>query len=219
MISYTSAGYFLELAGADSRHALCGPQHINGAVSPNSGLPLLLVASLDTADARLGISNLKLDTLHLLYSWTCGISADVFSYRESSKGLEIIRYTKGPTQANFPYENYPPFFPRVGVDLKALTSDEQAIIERVNRGDIEAFGLAREFGQAAPRSQVGGEPRLMQWPLHACHCPVCGDAMPLLASIGNHTGSALGFTDNDFVQTLFLLCAVCSVVTAYNLTD
>jgi hypothetical protein len=43
--------------------------------------------------------------------------------------------------------------------------------------------------------------------------------MPLLASIGNHTGSALGFTDNDFVQTLFFLCAVCSVVTAYNLTD
>ena len=96
MTSYTSAGYFLESARADSRHALCGPQHINGAVSPNSGLPLLLVASLDTADPLLGIENLKLDTLHLLYSWTCGISAGVFSYRESSKGLEIITYTKGP---------------------------------------------------------------------------------------------------------------------------
>ena len=219
MISYTSAGYFLELAGADSRHALCGPQHINGAVSPNSGLPLLLVASLDTADARLGISNLKLDTLHLLYSWTCGISADVFSYRESSKGLEIIRYTKGPTQASFPYENYPPFFPRVGVDLKALTSDEQAIIERANRRESGALALARQFRLAVPRSQVGGEPRLMQWPLRACHCPICGDAMPLLASIGNQTGSALGFTDNDFVQTVFFLCDTCTVVTAYNMCD
>lgn len=219
MISYTSAGYFLESARVNSRHALCGPQHINGAVSPNSGLPLLLIASLDTADPLLGISSLKLDTLHLLYSWTCGISAGVFTYRESSKGLEIITYVKGPAQTDFPYESYPPFFPRVGADLKALTPDEQAIIERANRRESGALALARQFRLAVPRSQVGGEPRLMQWPLRACHCPICGDAMPLLASIGNHTGSALGFTDNDFVQTLFLLCAVCSVVTAYNLTD
>ena len=219
MISYTSTGYFLESARAESRHALCGPQHINGAVSPNSGLPLLLIASLDTADPLLGISNLKLDTLHLLYSWTCGISAGVFSYRESSKGLEIIKYTKGPTETDFPYENYPLFFPRVGVGLKVLTPDEQAIIERVNRRDIEAFGLAREFGLSVPRSQVGGEPRLLQWPLRPCHCPVCGSKMPLLASVGNQTGGALGFTGNDFVQTVFFLCDPCIVVTAYNMCD
>ena len=219
MTSYTSAGYFLESARADSRHALCGPQHINGAVSPNSGLPLLLVASLDTADPLLGIENLKLDTLHLLYSWTCGISAGVFSYRESSKGLEIITYTKGPVQTDFPYDNFPPFFPRVGVDLKALSPDEQAIIERVNRRESGALALARQFHLTVPRSQVGGEPRLMQWPLRTCVCPVCGTSMPLLASIGNDTGSALRFTDNDFVQTVFFLCDTCTVVTAYNMCD
>jgi len=43
--------------------------------------------------------------------------------------------------------------------------------------------------------------------------------MPLLASVGNQTGSALGFTDNDFVQTVFFLCDTCTVVTAYNICD
>ena len=43
--------------------------------------------------------------------------------------------------------------------------------------------------------------------------------MPLLASVGNQTGSMLGFTDNDLVQTVFFLCDTCTVVTAYNMCD
>jgi len=133
MISHTPQGYFVESATTDSPHALCGPQRINGAISPNTGLPLLLLVSLDPADPRLGISHLKLATLHLLYSWTCGISDGVFSYRESSEAVEIIAYTKGPLHTDFPYENYPLFFPRVPVELKALTSEEQIVVERLNR--------------------------------------------------------------------------------------
>lgn len=220
MISRTLEGYFLESATADSLHALCGPHRINGATSPNTGQPLLLLLSLDPTDPRLGIPRLKLNALHLLYSWTCGISEGVFSYRESNEGVEIITYTKGPLQADFPYPNYPPFFPRVPVDLKILTPEEQVLIERLNRREVGPAQLGRQFTQlSVPRSQLGGEPRLLQWPLRPCHCPVCGSKMPLLASVGNQTGGALGFTGNDFVQTVFFLCDPCIVVTAYNMCD
>ena len=220
LIGYSSTAYFLKPAKTGSPHALCGSQHINGAVSPNSGLPLLLVASLDPADPRLGISRSKVDTLHLLYSWTCGISHGDFTYRESSQGVEILAYAKGPAHSDFPYANYPVFFPRVEIELEALTAEEQMVIKKLNRQEEDPISLEDQFPQlAVPRAQVGGEPRLMQWPLEACVCPVCGGSMPLLASIGNDNRSALGFTDNEFVQMVFFLCDTCTVVTAYNVTD
>jgi hypothetical protein len=220
VISRSSTGYFLEPTKHRSPHALCGPKHIDGAVSPNSGLPLLLVASLDPADTRLGISRSKTDTIALLYSWTCGISDGDFTYRQSAQGVEILAYNKGPAHGDFPYSNYPVFFPRVAVELQALTSEEQTAIRQINRREVGSVSIARRFPRlAVPRAQVGGEPRLMQWPVSTCVCPVCGGSMPLLASIGNGTGSALGFTDNDFVQMVFFLCDTCTVVTACNMCD
>ena len=216
-IPHSSAGYFLEPTKRRSPHALCGPQHIDGAISPNSGLPLLLVASLDPADTRLGISRSRTDTLHLLYSWTCGISDGDFTYRQSAQGVEILAYNKGPAHHDFPYANYPVFFPRVAVELQALTSEEQATIRQINKRGVLLEDRSPRL--AVPRAQVGGEPRLMQFPLSTCVCPVCGGSMPLFASVGNGTGSALGFTDNDFVQMVFFLCDTCTVVTAYDMCD
>lgn len=218
--SYSSIGYFLKPGVARSAHSLCGTQQLAGASSPNSGLPLLLVASLDATDPRLGISNSTVNKLHLLYSWTCGISDGDFTYRESSEGVEILAYARGPAHDDFPYENYPAFFPRIAVELEALTAEEQDIIKQMNRRVDSEVPLHGEFPQLfAPRSQLGGEPRLMQWPPTPSTCPACGASMPLLASIGNENGSAIGFTDNQFVQTLFFLCDTCTVVTAYNMCD
>jgi hypothetical protein len=168
----------------------------------------------------LGIPHSKVGILHLLYSWTCGISEGDFTYRESNQGVEILRYTKGPTQSDFPYEHYPAFFPPVDLDFQMLTPEEQTVIKQVNRRESGSLSRARQFPRLnVPHGQVGGEPRLMQWPLHSCLCTVCGGSMPLLASIGDENGSARGFTGNDFVQTIFFLCNECTVITAYNLTD
>ena len=217
---YSSIGYFLKPGVGGFAHSLCGAQQIVGAISPNSGLPLLLVASLDAADPRLGISSSKAKTLHLLYSWTCGISDGDFTYRQTNEGVEILAYSRGPAHSDFPYENYPKFFPQITVELEALTAEEQAIIKQMNRGIDGERRLSRVAPQlVAPRSQVGGEPRLLQWPLPPYTCPACGGPMPLLASIGNENGSAIGFTDNEFVQTLFFLCNACTVFTAYNMCD
>jgi hypothetical protein len=220
MVAYSSMGFFLVPGESVYAHALCGTQHLSGAISPNSGLPLLLVASLDLADPRLEVSNSKIRILHLLYSWTCGICEGDFTYRESDQGVEILSYSKGPTESDFPYEHYPVSFPRVELQLQLLTSEEQAVIKQVNRREGGSMSRARQLLRVKiPHAQVGGEPRLMQWPLAPRLCEICGGSMPLLASIGNQNGSARGFTDNDFVQTIFLLCNTCTVVTAYNLTD
>ena len=150
----TPTGHFMMPSDVSSPHSLCGPQSINGAVSPNSGLPLLLVASLDTTDPRLGISRLNVDTLHLLYSWTCGISDGDLTYRESVEGVEILAYTKGPLQSDFPYENYPRSFPRVDLHLEPITPEEQLTINRINRREMGSVSLARQFPRlAVPRAR------------------------------------------------------------------
>ena len=103
--------------------------------------------------------------------------------------------------------------------LRIATAEEQMIIKKLNRQD-DPISLEDQFPQlSVPRAQVGGEPRLMQWPPSTCVCPVCGGPMPLFASIGNENGSTLGFTDNAFVQMVFFLCDACTVVTAYNVAD
>ncbi len=172
MISYTLEGYFLESATADSPHALCGSQRINGATSPNTGQPLLLLLSLDPTDPRLGIPHLKLNALHLLYSWTCGISGGVFSYRESSEGVEIIAYTKGPLQADFPYANYPPFFSTSPGRTEDTHTRRTGAHRTAQQTEVGPAQLGRQFPQlSVPRSQLGGEPRLLQWPLRPWPLP------------------------------------------------
>lgn len=209
-------------AGSPSRHTLCGPPSHRGAISPNTNRPLLPVACLDPSDPRLEITECSSGTIPLLYSWTCAVSEGELTYRFSKDDIEVLSAVRraGSLGQDFPYENYPMFFPSVELELHALNEGEQALIQRMNRRTEDTFDLENQFPHlAAPRSQVGGQPRLMQWPLASCSCPSCGAQMPLLAAIGNENASPRGFTDNAFVQMLFFLCAPCSIVTGYNICD
>ena len=222
LLSHSPVGYFITASKSDasSAHSLCGDQSIRGAISPNSGLPLLLVASLDLTDPRLGITDPRLKTLHLLYSWTCPISDGEFTYRETDSGIQVLKYTAGPPHKDFPYDKYPPSFPRITAQLQQVDQHEQSIIRALNRRENDPILLEEQFPQlATPRSQVGGEPRLMQWPLPQRTCPECGEAMPLLAAIGDENGTSRGFSGNPFVQLLYFFCVPCGAVTTYNITD
>jgi hypothetical protein len=168
----------------------------------------------------LGIHDCSLDTVHLMYSWTCAISDGDFVYQESAAGIDILQYTQGPSHLEFPYVNYPGFFPRRAVVLEPLSVDDQTLIQKVNRREGDPIELEAKYPRlAAPASQVGGEPRLMQWPVPVFDCPKCGAGMPLLAVAGHDNGSPLGMTGNQFVQVLFYFCSACAVVAAVNITD
>jgi hypothetical protein len=123
-------------------------------------------------------------------------------------------------QPDFPYEQYPAFFPQYGVTLQPLTADQQSVIEKLNRRADDPIALASEFpALEAPRAQVGGEPRLLQWPLAQPFCPVCRGGTRLLATFGNANETPRGFTDNAYVELLFHLCEACTVVVTENMTD
>lgn len=222
LLSHSPVGYFITASESDtsSAHSLCGAQSIRGAISPNSGLPLLLVASLDLTDPRPGITDHRLKTLHLLYSWTCPISDGEFTYRETDSDVQVLKYTAGPPHEDFPYDKYPASFPRITAQLQQVDRHEQFIIRALNRRENDSILREEQFPHlATPRSQVGGEPRLMQWPLPQRTCPECGEAMPLLAAIGDVNGTSRGFTGNPFVQLIYFFCVPCGAVTTYNITD
>jgi hypothetical protein len=218
--SFSAVGYFLNPTVMPSRHSLCGIQSIDGAISPNTGLPLLLIATLDLTDERLGVPTMEVGSISLLYSWVCGISGGELTYRQSSRGVDLLKFEKGPLQGDFPYEGYPSMFPRVELELTALTVEDQSTIQKINRRQDDPVALEHQFPQLAlPRAQVGGEPRLMQWPSPEFHCPICSGPMPFLAAIGDYNGDPRGFTGNAFVQMISFLCSACTVVTVCNLTD
>jgi hypothetical protein len=199
---------------------MCGENRIPGAVSPNSETPLLLVATLDLGDPRLNVPPGKVERLHLFYPWTCAGNEGVFSYRETGSEVELLSFTSGEAYTDFPYPNYPPFFPEVGLALEPISAAEQDAIHKLNRGDGGYFAITASFPRlAVPPSQVGGEPLLLQNPLPERRCPSCQNLMPLLACIGDRNGSEHGFVDNDFVQMLFYFCAPCTVVISENQTD
>jgi len=106
------------------------------------------------------------------------------------------------------------------VVLEPLAADDQTIIQKINRREGDPIELEAKYPRlATPASQVGGEPRLMQWPVPVFDCPKCGAGMPILAAVGDDNGSPLGMTGNQFVQVLFYFCRACAVVAAVNITD
>jgi hypothetical protein len=159
----------------------------------------------------------QVEQLHLFYAW---ISTGSFAYRETPSGIEVLDMLEREPQADFPYEQYPAFFPQYGVTPQSLTADQQLIIKKLNRREGDPISLAAEFpALEVPRAQVGGEPRLLQWPLAQPSCPVCTRATKLLATFGNANQTRRGFTDNAYVELLFHLCEACTVIVTENMTD
>jgi hypothetical protein len=156
----------------------------------------------------------------LFFAWTCEISRDVFTYRiQSEDRIEILHYRQGPAYADFPYANYPAYFPARLFELRKITSEEQKTIAAVNRRRLKRSTIHDDRPDLVrPLHQFCGEPYLVNSPREVT-CPVCHGEMPVYASASDETMSERGFVHSNFVQVLFHLCAPCAVVTAYQLAD
>lgn len=223
MLSLPNQGYFAVPRNGPSEpphsHLLCGRTALRGAISPNSGRPLLQLLALNTSDERLDPPRSRLTALPLLYSWTCPISEGVFSYRVTTDHVDLIVFDSGDPYEDFPYEDYPVAFPGQPVELVPLTGVEQDAILRLNTTDVPFAERERFADLDKPRHQVGGVPRLLQPPMDEMKCPSCGARMPFLASIANENGTLRGFADNDFVQVIYHLCRACVVLSCYHMVD
>ncbi len=225
---FSPRGYYVEFGDPPGSepfvHAFCGEHRIPGAVCETCRKPLLRFLSLDPRDPRLGLDAMRVKVLPLVFCWTCDKSSSL-TYRVTSEGnVEVLDPVRGTVEAaDFPYENYPRCFPGKAIRLVPVPEEDQALIRRANRDELndEIVIEGKYVALATPRHQVGGEPYLVQGFNRDLEilCSLCKEAIPILAAIGDQSGSEQGFVDNEFVQVLFHYCVPCGVVKAYNECD
>ncbi len=203
-------------------HQFCGPYDVKGAFCPNCRKPLLRFFGLDTRDSRLSLQDNLASTLSLMFCWTCNVAQETFFYRDFGRAIEILQCGQGGVQVDFPYEGYPLFFPGAAVDLNAITPDEQAILNRLNRRFETGEPTSQILGQCrdlwSVRHQIGGVPYLTQ-ELVMLECPLCNVEMPFLASVANNCLDTRGLAGDDGVQVLYHYCRKCCVVGVYQMVD
>jgi hypothetical protein len=221
--AFKKPGYWpLFLTGANIyyEHALCGEHSIQGAVSPNSRRPLLRVFSLDLRDERLGIRDFPAEKLNFFFSWTCDISRGVLTYQiKDDTAIQILNYKDGAAYTDFPYPDYPNYFPQRLFELRKISDDEQKAMAAINRKKVKISSIHDERPDLVrPQHQFRGEPFFVNAPRQLA-CPSCEAVMPVFASAGDETMSQRGFVHSNFVQVLFHLCTSCAIVSAYQLAD
>src|SRR6266571_7451534 len=219
--------YFVDFArdaaiSAQYQHISCGPHRVPGADCPNCKRPLLRFLALDTRDPRLYLPGTRFRLLSLLYCWRCPVAREIFSYRLLDAGeVTLLRYVQGPPEDDFPYEDYPDFFPQAPARLVQITGEAQEVLRQQNSGRRVQSALAWNNPELLePRHQYGGEPLLLQQDTeYRVECPVCGEPMPFLANIGADCLDPRGFVDDEFVQVLYHYCPGCQAVAAFNEAD
>lgn len=229
MIGYDTVfkpGYTLSFATAENRvgdHVFCGPHEVKLGSCPNCERQLLKLLSIDLRDRRMAdLSSGDLARIDLMYCWTCALSQDVFCYRlKSSNEIDILKFKKGRTEPEFPYPNYPEFFPAKPIALEVIKAEDEVIQAMINEGRLnEQEVISKRPELCRPRNQIGGVPYLVQKnPGQSLICPACNTDMPFLASIVDDAENGLIFTGNDYVQVLYCYCRDCRVVAAFQQCD
>ncbi len=225
--SIQSIGYFLMYSQEHDRdvqctHIFCGKHHIHGAWCPNCQKSLLRFFSLSLQDKKLDVTmSSSVNYLPLLFCWTCNIAQEQFSYHViTDSKIQILDYKKGGVETNFPYNDYPLYFPKAHVVLEQLPSLTQKIFSQLNSGLISEVDVSElDNTLCKPQHQLGGEPYLIQSELPRVLCPSCKIRMPFLASVGDHCLDKRGFTGNEYVQVLFFLCKECSIISTLQQCD
>jgi hypothetical protein len=217
-------GFFASQAVHGESLIFGGTCLLNGAVSPNTGLPLTQLVQVEINAESFSIPGWERDEIHFLYSWKCKIHEDDFSYRYTNAGIEVIEFCEGVDDYDgFPYDDYPIFFPEARVRLLRIQGNDQSIILQLNSSNCDPefkFGNPRGRQLSIPTHQFGGVPYLVDSSAEGKICAICGNEMPLVASVGNKSFSPNeGFSGNDFVQILYWTCSSCGVVSARNFCD
>jgi hypothetical protein len=201
-------GYFLKYelepeSNPEYRHKFCGEHFISGARCPNCDKPLLRFLSIDLNDDQLTFSS-KQNILHLLYCWTCNVAQDPFYYKIIGENdVKILKYKDGGVETDFPYEEYPYFFPLQYATLEKIPNQQQLLLSQQNKRQADISEIMQgNPNLAKPQHQVGGEPNLPQGEFDELMCPICNSLMPFLATIGNECDHPEGFCGGDYVAVV-----------------
>lgn len=204
------------------KHYFCGSHSIKGATCLNCQKPLLRFAIIDTQDARLKLEDIEVNELPLLFCWTCNIAQGDFFYQcLSLNEIKILKYKPGKESDDFPYENYPVFFPGRQAYLVKMSELEQDIITKLNGGKLDSWAAEQLLPNVScePSHQIGGEPYLVQGMVVKLTCPVCCNIMDFFAAIGDDAPDDKSFTGNPYVQVIYHFCRECCVFGVYQQCD
>lgn len=221
-------GWFVEFGKGKQRkgspeHLFCGPHDIDGARCPNCEKNLLRFLTLDLTDRRFSGYGINVPVVHLLNCWTCNLAQNPFIYQmQPSGGIEIIKYGRGGQATDFPYGDYPEYFPAIPPKFRQVNPRAQKALTKVNADysmDYE-FTLPQNLQDLlVPMHQIGGEPYLVQKELRNLSCPACSKPLVFFANLGDKAGDPRGFVDNDYVQMIFLVCKHCAILASYQQCD
>jgi hypothetical protein len=221
--SIIKKGHFISyrLTTRNVKNKFCGEHNIEGAECPNCKKRLLRFFSVYTDSIDPEIKDFAYGIIHLLYCWTCSISQEKFFYRVlDTKKIELLDYKKGTKQSDFPYPDYPEYFPIGEIIISKISQHDQKIIIDVNSKQVDEFDLDEDDeGLCVPRHQIGGVPYLVQGEFVDFSCPLCGLQMPFLASVADDCLDSKGFVGNSYVQVLYHYCKDCNVVGAIQQCD
>jgi hypothetical protein len=188
---FSENGFFAGSCARDGVLTVGGRVDLEGAVSPNNGLPLIQHASLRLKPDLFWIPKWTAGEIRFLYSWKCNIHLGDFSYRHTSDTVIVMEYQRGVDGAalDFPYADYPIAFEPVVLKVEPIPSDDQRTILALNADPQLAYRDSQTERLAQPRHQFGGTPYLLQGKIEAKHCIVCHEEMSVIASIGNEAYS------------------------------
>ncbi len=219
-------GFFITLSDtphsdAEKKHYFCGENNISGAICPNCNKALLILLTVDLTDERLSLSNRFFNKLPLLFCWTCDLARYDFYYKiENEREINILYYKKGNVYDDFPYSNYPNYFPQKYARLEKISKYYQDVISKLNKDLIKYSEVLRiDSKLTSPQHQIGGEPYLLQGEIDDLACPTCNQQMPFLAAICDDNGDQRGFVGNDYVQIIYYYCEKCNVIGAMQESD
>jgi hypothetical protein len=137
---------------------------------------------------------------------TCSLPGPVKSHATCSPiasivedKIEILQYRQGHAYLDFPYANYPTYFPARLFELRKVMPEEQKTISGVNRRKLKPSTIHDDRPDLVrPQHQICGEPYLVNSPREVT-CPVCQGGMSIYASASDETMSERGFVHSNFV--------------------
>jgi hypothetical protein len=205
----------------DKPHRFCGSHELEGGICPNCQTPLLRFMELDLSDPLLSdLQHLTASKLSLVFCWKCNVAQETFYYRQTADtSLELLEYGREGVESDFPYEDYPLFFPEKRFALLPLPTETLKKIHSLNTGRLGRF--TDDYIQyQEPIHQIGGQPILVQRnSSYRLSCCQCGKQMTFFCCIGDACGDPRGFVGNPYVQVLYHQCAACRIIGCFQQTD
>ena len=225
-----SKGYALRPGVSEFHHHFGGRHSIQGAGCPNCSQQLILHFSIDCADPRLGLQDLGIAVLPLLYCMRCELCWYDFVYQiEAEDSIRILKFHQGSITGEWAAEMGINEFPLRNAELVQVPRKVEEYFDRLNADedltDEEEAEIA-EFTKNYANPEVGGYPivdvinqiggrSFLSQRLDDPTCEGCKNPMFFLASLTNDLSCGLKFSF-DSVQIVFFLCQDCRRIHAQH---